>query len=463
MDLQRLPQNCGKNELPQIKLPACIECGSQKVWKDGNRYNGNVEVQRYLCRVCGYRFSEPVVEFNVVSQDRKLLDSSSDLTEEMVSNRKISIKKSVDSLPFFSSEEVGSHISKDHRITTVGKDLYSFPSDRSLSQVGVSTKEAKNLDTATETKTVAGGKANLKEDTTDPTVKGKLLAYEFWMQKQNLSSETIRLNRTCLNMLIRNGANLLDPESTKEALNKYKASPSRKRNAINAYTQFLKLSNMTWEKPKCIITKKFPFIPTEKELDDLIAGSGKKNAAFLQLLKDTAMRSGEAKRLKWTDIDFEKNIITLNDPEKGSNPRMWKANAKLMIMLSLLPRTSQRLFGDGPINSQKTTFTKTRKALAMKLGNPRLLRISFHTFRHWKATQLYHETKDPYYVKDFLGHKELRNTEIYINIERTIFQSSTDGFTVKVTESAEEVKSLLEVGFEYVCQKDNLIFLRKRK
>ena len=132
-------------------------------------------------------------------------------------------------------------------------------------------------------------------------------------------------------------------------------------------------------------------------------------------------------------------------------------------MLCLLPHKSQRVFGDGPINSQKTTLLKTRKALAVKLANPRLLKISFHTFRHWKATQLYHETKDPYYVKDFLGHKELRNTEIYINIERTIFESSSDGFTVKVTTDTEEVKSLLEVGFEYVCQKDNLIFLRKRK
>jgi hypothetical protein len=33
----------------------------------------------------------------------------------------------------------------------------------------------------------------------------------------------------------------------------------------------------------------------------------------------------------------------------------------------------------------------------------------------------------------------------------------------KVAEKPEEVTSLLEVGFEYVCQKDNLIFLRKRK
>ena len=94
-------------------------------------------------------------------------------------------------------------------------------------------------------------------------------------------------------MLILNGANLLDPESTKEALKRYKVSQSRKRNAINAYNQFLKLNGLSWEKPKCKVTRKFPFIPLEKELDDLIAASGKKNAAFLQLLKDTAMRGAE--------------------------------------------------------------------------------------------------------------------------------------------------------------------------
>jgi hypothetical protein len=41
--------------------------------------------------------------------------------------------------------------------------------------------------------------------------------------------------------------------------------------------------------------------------------------------------------------------------------------------------------------------------------------------------------------------------------------SSSDGFIVKVTADPGEVKSLLEIEFEYVCQKDNLIFLRKRK
>jgi integrase len=173
----------------------------------------------------------------------------------------------------------------------------------------------------------------------------------------------------------------------------------------------------------------------EKELDALISGSGPKMSEFLQLLKDTAMRCGEAKRLQWIDIGFEKNIITLNNPEKGSKARMWKANGKLMGMLSLLSRESERLFENGLINSFKSSYQKTRKRLAVKLQNPRLRKISFHTFRLWKATGLYHETKDLYYVKDFLGHKELRNTEIYINIERTLFEESSDGLAVKVGET----------------------------
>jgi hypothetical protein len=42
-------------------------------------------------------------------------------------------------------------------------------------------------------------------------------------------------------------------------------------------------------------------------------------------------------------------------------------------------------------------------------------------------------------------------------------ESGNDEFAVKVAEDPKEIKALLEVGFEYVCQKDTLIFLRKRK
>ncbi len=140
-----------------------------------------------------------------------------------------------------------------------------------------------------------------------------------------------------------------------------------------------------------------------------------RTATFLQVLKETAMRSGEAKRLHWTDIDFEKHLIRLNDPEKGSNPRIWRVSTELIAMLNNLPRKSEKVFGTGSPGTMKATYISARRSLAQKLQNPRLLRITFHTFRHWKATTLYHQTKDPYYVKDFLGHKSLTSTEIYIS------------------------------------------------
>lgn len=301
---------------------------------------------------------------------------------------------------------------------------------------------------------------------TEPTVdvKGKIVEYCFQMQKKGYAEATIRLHRNALKVLADRNADLFNPESVKEVIAKQRWSENRKRNVINAYHSFLKFNGMSWEKPYCRArNQKMPFIPTEAELDALISGTGKKLSTFLQLLKETAMRCGEAKRLQWIDLDFEKNIVRLNDPEKGSNPRMWKISQKLAGMLNALPRESPRIFGDGPINSLKTTFLKARKRLAAKLQNPRLLQISFHTFRHWRATMLYHQTKDPFYVKQFLGHKELRNTEIYINIERALFDQTEDAFTVRIARTPEEIKALLEVGFDYVCEKDGLVFLRKRK
>jgi integrase len=118
---------------------------------------------------------------------------------------------------------------------------------------------------------------------------------------------------------------------------------------------------------------------------------------------------------------------------------------------------------EASIYSMKHTLLHARQRLAYKLQNPRFQRIIFHTFRHWKATMEYYRTQDVFHVKNFLGHKSIKNTEIYINIESAMFEPSRDEFTVRVAEKAEEVKALLEVGFEHIYQKNNLIFLRKRK
>jgi integrase len=374
-------------------------------------------VQRYLCKDCGYRFSWPR---SGKQPKRQNLKSGHALALDECSSRALALLEQ--------RQEGAMSIEEKNGSGPAGATTPNQPSQ-----------------------------------TRTADIKGKVVEYLWWMEKQGYAETTIRLARVALKVLMERGANLLEPESAKEVIAKQKWSQSRRRNVINAYDRFAKYVGLSWEKPKCNVQRKIPFIPTEQEIDALIAGSPKKLAAFLQLLKETAMRCGEAKKLKWTDIDFEGQCIRLNDPEKNSLPRIWKVSSKLTGMLNSLPRNSIRVFGDGPINSLKTTFLKVRKRLAYKLQNPRLLQISFHTLRHWKATMLYHKTKDILYVKRFLGHKEVRNTEIYITIEETMFQQSSDEFTVRVASAPDEIKSLLEAGFDYVCEKDGLLYFRKRK
>jgi len=75
----------------------------------------------------------------------------------------------------------------------------------------------------------------------------------------------------------------------------------------------------------------------------------------------------------------------------------------------------------------------------------------------------YHKTKDPYHVKKVLGHKSLRNTELYINIEPAIFEQGNDEYHFATARNVEEAGKLITVGFEYVCYHDGIMLYKKRK
>jgi integrase len=94
------------------------------------------------------------------------------------------------------------------------------------------------------------------------------------------------------------------------------------------------------------------------------------------------------------------------------------------------------------------------------------LRITFHTFRYWKPTTEYHKTKDILHVQELLRHRNIRNTLIYITIEKGLFgQQTTNEYHVKVANNTEESVKLIEVGFEYVTgdYHDGGKIFRKRK
>jgi integrase/recombinase XerD len=224
---------------------------------------------------------------------------------------------------------------------------------------------------------------------------------------------------------------------------------------VGSYTS---IARARWEPPKHKKVRKLPFIPLESELDQLISGAYKKLATFLQLLKETGMRSGEAWRLNWTHIDLKRGTIRLNEPEKHGNPRMLKISPTLVAMLNTPPKYSERIF-DGKLQSLRRIFRRYRIRMAQKLQNPRLKKITFHTFRHWKATMEYAKTKDILHVMKLLGHKDIKTTLIYtqlMNFESDDYHSAT-------AKTIEEAGQLVESGFEYVCTYNDVMLFRKRK
>lgn len=120
--------------------------------------------------------------------------------------------------------------------------------------------------------------------------------------------------------------------------------------------------------------------------------------------------------------------------------------------------TSEKLFPRS-VRNQRRIFQRQRKKVATKLHNPRIEKITFHTFRHFKATMEYHKTKDILHVMKILGHKNIKNTLIYTQL----VDFKDDEYVSKVATTAKEANQLMEAGFEYVCNVDSNHIFRKRK
>jgi len=168
------------------------------------------------------------------------------------------------------------------------------------------------------------------------------------MQKQGYRKTTIRYCIKALRSVARN-SHLLDPESVKAYLATADISESRKAKLVEDVARFYHYKHIPFHKPNYKRIEKLPFVPLESEVDQLIAGVGKKTATYLQLLKETGVRAGEAWNLKWVDFDPERSIVNIT-PEKNSNPRQLKISTRLVSMLSALPKRYNYIFRNPQID-----------------------------------------------------------------------------------------------------------------
>ena len=281
---------------------------------------------------------------------------------------------------------------------------------------------------------------------------------------------TIKRKVKALKSLIRHGVNLSNPEEVQRFLNEVNWSHGTKNIVVDSYNDFLEMKGFPLKLKAYRREHNLPFIPSEEEINQLISACSRKVAVFLMLLKETGVRPIEAWRLKFTDIDINTSTVKVK-AAKYSRSRILKVSRQTLNNLLSLKRESEYVFSPSgreerfpeEIEHFSRNFCKQRKRIAEKLGNPRLLRISLKTFRHWKATMEYIRTKDIVHVKELLGHVCIQNTMKYVHIANAISQNQ-DRFICKAAKNSEEASKLIEAGFEYVCTTpEGIMLFRKPK
>ena len=131
-----------------------------------------------------------------------------------------------------------------------GSIIFSTPSDRTGEcQVCVTRQGAKNLIVAKQEEQATG-------DISD--TKSILFQFAWWMKRQGYAEQTITSREKILRILSKRGADLYDGESVKAMIAKQDWSQGRKRNAVHAYSSFLKMIGGKWEPSRY---RRIPKIP----------------------------------------------------------------------------------------------------------------------------------------------------------------------------------------------------------
>ena len=130
------------------------------------------------------------------------------------------------------------------------------------------------------------------------------------------------------------------------------------------------------------------------------------------------MRRGEIHHLLWSDVDFEKNIITIQ-PKDDWHPKTYECrdipmSAEVRQHLLNIPHRGPYVLYDtyGKRFSIDSLTNYYRVKVARKVGIDSFI----HKLRHTYASHLVQNRVDLYTVSKLLGHKNILTTQIYAHL-----------------------------------------------
>lgn len=123
----------------------------------------------------------------------------------------------------------------------------------------------------------------------------------------------------------------------------------------------------------------------------------------------TGMRRGEIFNLKWSNIDFEYEIIELLETKSGKSRKI-PISSKMMKVFEEVKNGTEYVF----INKETgLPYNDIKRSFHSVLDKAGIKDFRFHDFRHTAATRMLEKGADIRTVQEILGHSSVSVTERY--------------------------------------------------
>ncbi len=262
--------------------------------------------------------------------------------------------------------------------------------------------------------------------------------FEMYVQVNNKFTEQESKRRKMHKHLLPFFGHLKLDEITEEHIERFKALKQRQELApksINNYLAILskclntaidwgKLKHRPKTKPMRVPPSQFDFLTPEESralLNHTKVHESFWHGFFLCALR-TGMRLGEIFGLRWSDIDFKTNQLTVNqniidkrvDSPKNNKARHIPLAADLAQCLTVKTNKKGLVFAKD--TGEPLTYDIAYHALKRVTKGAGLRYISWHKLRHTFASQLAAENVSIPIIKELLGHSEIRMTMRYAHM-----------------------------------------------
>jgi integrase/recombinase XerD len=189
------------------------------------------------------------------------------------------------------------------------------------------------------------------------------------------------------------------------------------------YEQVLKREKFFWEIPRPKKPFQLPKLLNENELAKLFnALKNKKHKAMLFTIYSAGLRVSELVNLKIADIDSTRMQIFI-ERGKGKKDRVVNLSPVLLDILrsyikDYKPKPQTYLF-----ESEQTLTAYPVRTVQQIFGNAKTKagirkEVGIHSLRHSFATHLLDKGTDIKYIKELLGHFDIKTTERYLHVSK---------------------------------------------